>query len=139
MAAMPDCTAMAYLLEGGTGACQPTHRRRTHLRSADVGGGLVAADVLLAGLQHGRRAGHAAVEHPAVQVHSQPARARRAALPAPQPAVRQPRRIGIQLRTCMAMRSAGAPVASREMPIMRPGSRRLYSSWQARKAAWGPP
>jgi hypothetical protein len=41
--------------------------------------------------------------------------------------------------TCMAMRSAGCPCASRDTPIMRPGSSRLNSSWHARNAAWGPP
>jgi hypothetical protein len=42
-------------------------------------------------------------------------------------------------RVCMAMRSAGLPSESMLTPMMRPGSRRLYSSWQDRKAAWGPP
>ena len=42
-------------------------------------------------------------------------------------------------RVCMAMRSARLPCASIETPMMRPGMMRLTSSWQARKAAWGPP
>ena len=49
------------------------HDGQQHLRGADVGGGLLAADVLLAGLQgepHGRRAGgiHADADEPARHV-----------------------------------------------------------------------
>mmetsp|Transcript_26413 Transcript_26413/g.67197 ORF Transcript_26413/g.67197 Transcript_26413/m.67197 type:complete len:207 (+) Transcript_26413:2206-2826(+) len=42
-------------------------------------------------------------------------------------------------RVCIAMRSAGLPCASMDMPMMRPGIMRLYSSWHARNAACGPP
>mmetsp|Transcript_34871 Transcript_34871/g.87735 ORF Transcript_34871/g.87735 Transcript_34871/m.87735 type:complete len:207 (-) Transcript_34871:1983-2603(-) len=43
-------------------------------------------------------------------------------------------------RVCSAMRSAGLPDESFEMPMMRPGMRRVnFSSATARKAAWGPP
>jgi hypothetical protein len=42
-------------------------------------------------------------------------------------------------RVCIAIRSAGSPLASIDTPMMRPGIRRLYSSWHAMNAAWGPP
>src|SRR5215212_3711964 len=42
-------------------------------------------------------------------------------------------------RVWSAMRSAGRPSASRDTPMMRPGSARLYSSFVAKYAACGPP
>mmetsp|Transcript_34347 Transcript_34347/g.75125 ORF Transcript_34347/g.75125 Transcript_34347/m.75125 type:complete len:263 (-) Transcript_34347:1057-1845(-) len=42
-------------------------------------------------------------------------------------------------RVCMAMRSAGLPLASTLTPMMRPGSCRLYASDVDRNAACGPP
>jgi len=42
-------------------------------------------------------------------------------------------------RVCNAMRSAGRPLASRDTPMMRPGTCRLCSSRVAKNAACGPP
>mmetsp|Transcript_47979 Transcript_47979/g.114192 ORF Transcript_47979/g.114192 Transcript_47979/m.114192 type:complete len:204 (+) Transcript_47979:2106-2717(+) len=42
-------------------------------------------------------------------------------------------------RAWSARRYALSPLASRERPMMRPGTARLCASWHARNAAWGPP